>query len=66
MYWECYARRLLSIFLNLYISSYYTQSYSVIVNKAKGENQFSAYEHKTVIVRNKKVTAFMAIRGSNK
>ena len=68
MDWEFYERRLLSILLNLHNSSYYTQAYSVIVNThiAKAENQFEAYEHKTVIVRHKKVTAFMAIRGSNK
>ena len=68
MDWEFYERRLLSILLNLHNSSYYTQPYSVIVNThiAKAENQFEAYEHKTVIVRHKKATAFMAIRGSNK
>ena len=68
MDWEFYAMRLLSILLNLNNSSYYTQLYSVIVNThaAKAENQFEAYEHKTVIVRHKKETAFIAIRGSNK
>ena len=68
MHWEFYAMRLLSILFNLHHSSYYTQPYSVIVNAhvAKAENQFEAYEHKTVIVRHKKATAFMAIRGRNK